>query len=159
MPSIAAIGTRPPSSGCDGHRSRGSAGSAVTPMVVAGGSALAGVTPAVVDVADVPDSFPGIGPIGYEELGFADHFGVDESVETEATTVGGQLPVNPSGGLEAKDHPPGAAGVTECVEPMASLRDDAADPVEGTRIGLAHNLGGPTAVSAVTILEGPGSGG
>ncbi len=31
--------------------------------------------------------------------------------------------------------------------------------LEGARIGLAHNIGGPTAVAAVTILEGPGANG
>jgi len=31
--------------------------------------------------------------------------------------------------------------------------------VDGARIALAHNIGGPTAVSAVTILEGPGTDG
>lgn len=33
----------------------------------------------------------------------------------------------------------------------------ALNQVNGARIGLAHNIGGPTAVSAVTILEGPGT--
>jgi acetyl-CoA C-acetyltransferase len=28
--------------------------------------------------------------------------------------------------------------------------------VDGARIALAHNVGGPTAVSAITLLEGPG---
>jgi acetyl-CoA C-acetyltransferase len=141
MPSVAAIGTHLP---------------AIAPAVAAGRAVLAGVTPSDVGVAEVPDFFPGIELIGYEELGFADRFGVDGSVEAGATTVGGQLPVNPSGGLEAEGHPPGAAGVTQRVEPSAVLRGDA---VEGTRIGLAHNHGRPTSVSAVTILEGPGSGG
>jgi acetyl-CoA C-acetyltransferase len=35
----------------------------------------------------------------------------------------------------------------------------AVNQVAGARIGLAHNIGGPTAVSAVTILEGPGTDG
>jgi hypothetical protein len=36
---------------------------------------------------------------------------------------------------------------------------DACNHVGDARIALAHNIGGPTAVSAVTILEGPGAGG
>ena len=32
----------------------------------------------------------------------------------------------------------------------------AVNQVDGARKGLAHNVGGPTAVAAVTILEGPG---
>ena len=30
--------------------------------------------------------------------------------------------------------------------------------VDGARISLAHNIGGPTAMSAVTILEGSANG-
>jgi hypothetical protein len=66
------------------------------------------------------------------------------------------LRVNPSGGLNAKGHPPGATGVAQCVELFEQLRGTAANQVDGARIGLAHNIGGPTAVSAVTILEGSG---
>jgi acetyl-CoA C-acetyltransferase len=69
--------------------------------------------------------------------------------------VGGSLPVNPSGGLKSKGHPPGATGVAQCVELFHQLRGDAVNQVDGARIGLAHNIGGPTAVSAVTLLEGP----
>jgi acetyl-CoA C-acetyltransferase len=75
------------------------------------------------------------------------------------TSVGGALPVNPSGGLKAKGHPPGATGVAQCVELFQQLRGEAVNQVDGARIALAHNIGGPTAVSAVTILEGPESNG
>jgi acetyl-CoA C-acetyltransferase len=40
------------------------------------------------------------------------------------------------------------------VELFAQLRGEAANQVDGARVALAHNIGGPTAVSAVTILEG-----
>ena len=39
------------------------------------------------------------------------------------------------------------------------LRGDACNQVDGARIALAHNIGGPIAVSGVTILEGPGANG
>ena len=105
------------------------------------------------------DYFTGIELISYEDLGFADRFEAHKLVETETTTVGGALPVNPSGGLKAKGHPPGATGVAQCIEIFGQLRGEAVNQVDGARIGLAHNIGGPTAVSAVTILEGPGSDG
>jgi hypothetical protein len=41
---------------------------------------------------------------------------------------------------------------------FAQLRGEAANQVDGARVALAHNIGGPTAVSAVTILEGSASG-
>jgi acetyl-CoA C-acetyltransferase len=68
------------------------------------------------------------------------------------------LPVNPNGGLKAKGHPPGATGVAQCVELFEHLRGETVNQVDGVRIGLAHNIGGPTAVSAVTILEGSSNG-
>ncbi|MFI7667704.1 thiolase C-terminal domain-containing protein [Nocardia sp. NPDC049526] len=118
---------------------------------------MAGLTPADVDVAEVHDFFTGIELISYEDLGFAERFGAAKLIENGVTEVGGALPVNPSGGLKAKGHPPGATGVAQCVELFQQLRGTAVNQVDGARIGLAHNLGGPTAVSAVTILEGPGA--
>ncbi|WP_299565409.1 thiolase family protein [uncultured Mycolicibacterium sp.] len=120
---------------------------------------MAGLTPADIDVAEVHDFFTGIELISYEDLGFADRFGAHKLIEAEVTSVGGGLPVNPSGGLKAKGHPPGATGVAQCVELFAQLRGEACNQVDGARIGLAHNIGGPTAVAAVTILEGPGADG
>ncbi|NKY50879.1 thiolase C-terminal domain-containing protein [Nocardia vermiculata] len=118
---------------------------------------MAGLTPADVDVAEVHDFFTGIELISYEDLGFADRFEAHKLLEAGTTGIGGTLPVNPSGGLKSKGHPPGATGVAQCVELFSQLRGTAANQVERARIGLAHNLGGPTAVSAVTILEGPGT--
>jgi acetyl-CoA C-acetyltransferase len=116
---------------------------------------MAGFTPSDVDVAEVHDFFTGIELMSYEDLGFANRFESYKLIEAEMTTVGGALPVNPSGGLKAKGHPPGATGVAQCVELFGQLRGEAANQVDGARVALAHNLGGPTAVSAITILEGP----
>jgi acetyl-CoA C-acetyltransferase len=89
-----------------------------------------------VDVAKVHDFYTGTQLISYEDHGFAERFGGHKLVEADVTTIGGGLPVNPGGGLNAK----------------------AVEQVDGARIGLAHNIGGPTAVSAVTILEGTAHG-
>ena len=73
------------------------------------------------------------------------------------TSVGDAVPVNPSGGLKAKGRPPGATGVAQRVELFAQLRGEAAHQVDGARVALARNIGGPAAVSAVT-MEGPANG-
>jgi acetyl-CoA C-acetyltransferase len=39
------------------------------------------------------------------------------------------------------------------VELFEQLRGQAANQVDGARNALAHNIGGPTAVSAVTVLS------
>ena len=115
--------------------------------------AMSGLGPRDLDVAEVHDCFTGVELISYEDLGLAERFRGHELVEAHDTTVGGRIPVNPSGGLKAKGHPPGATGVAQCVELFEQLRGEASNQVDGARVGLAHNIGGPTAVSAVTVLS------
>ena len=115
--------------------------------------AMAGVTPQDIDVAEVHDCFTAVELINYEDLGFASRFEAYKLIESGETYVGGSMPVNPSGGLKAKGHPPGATGVAQCYELFNQLRGEAENQVDGARIGLAHNIGGPTAVAAVTILS------
>jgi acetyl-CoA C-acetyltransferase len=162
MPYVASIGTYLPCWGTPHHRVPGDDEDAITLAVEAGRAALvsSGAVERVVFVSRdaVHDFFTGIELISYEDLGFAERFGGYKLVEAEVTTIGGGLPVNPSGGLKAKGHPPGATGVAQCVELFEQLRGEAANQVDGARIGLAHNIGGPTAVSAVTILEGSPNG-
>ena len=117
--------------------------------------AMAGLGPSDIDIAELHDCFTGVELMTYEDLGFCDRGGAPKLIESGDTTIGGRLPVNPSGGLKAKGHPPGATGVAQCVEIFEQLRGTAPNQVDGARVGLCHNLGGPTAVSAVTILEGP----
>ena len=62
-------------------------------------------------------------------------------------------------GFKAEDHPPGGAGVAQCVELYQQLRGKAVNQVYAARIALAHNIGGPTAMSAVMTVEGPGTNG
>ena len=114
--------------------------------------AMAGIEASKIDVAEVHDCFTGVELISYEDLGFAERFEGYKLVEAHDTSVGGRIPVNPSGGLKAKGHPPGATGVAQCFELFEQLRGEASNQVEGAKLALAHNIGGPTAVSAVTIL-------
>jgi acetyl-CoA C-acetyltransferase len=114
---------------------------------------MAGIGPDDIDVAEVHDCFTGVEMITYEDLGFTERFGAAKLLEAGETTVGGRLPVNPSGGLKAKGHPPGAAGVAQCYELFEQLRGTACNQVDGARWALAHNIGGPTAVSAITVLS------
>ncbi|MCU1627816.1 MAG: putative acetyl-CoA acetyltransferase [Pseudonocardia sp.] len=114
---------------------------------------MAGLGPEDIDVAEVHDCFTGVELISYEDLGFVEKFEAYTLIENGTTAVGGSKPVNPSGGLKAKGHPPGATGVAQCVELFEQLRGQAANQVDGARNALAHNIGGPTAVSAVTVLS------
>lgn len=115
--------------------------------------AMAGIGPGDIDVAEVHDCFTGVELISYEDLGFAGRFEAHTLVERGDHYVGGAIPINPSGGLKAKGHPPGATGVAQCYELFNQLRGEAENQVDGARVALAHNIGGPTAVSAVTVLS------
>ena len=77
--------------------------------------------------------------------------------ESGATTLGGRLPVNTSGGLVSKGHPIGATGLAQVHELVLQLRGEAAArQVAGARFAIAENGGGfhgvEEAVACVTIL-------
>ena len=78
-----------------------------------------------------------------EMLGFC---GVGEGgalAESGATSLGGRIPVNPSGGLESKGHPIGATGLGQIFELVGQLRGECgARQVEGARIAMQENGGG-----------------
>jgi acetyl-CoA acetyltransferase len=93
-----------------------------------------------------------------ENLGFC-AFGEGGVIsERGDTTLGGRIPVNPSGGLESKGHPVGATGIGQLYELVTQLRGEAgARQVEGARLAIAENGGGlygiEEAVATVAILE------
>ena len=58
-------------------------------------------------------------------------------------TIGGRIPVNPSGGLESKGHPIGATGLGQLYELVTQLRGEAEDrQVAGARHAIQENGGG-----------------
>ena len=117
----------------------------------------AGVGPGDVSVAEMHDATAMGEIIQIENLGFC-AFGDGGPVsERGETTIGGRIPVNPSGGLESKGHPVGATGLAQIHELVTQLRGEAGvRQVEGARIALAENGGGlqgiEEAVACVTIL-------
>ncbi|GGW41860.1 thiolase [Streptomyces lucensis JCM 4490] len=117
----------------------------------------AGAGPRDVDVAEVHDATAFAEIQLTELLGLCDPGTGGEAAEKGDTTLGGRLPVNPSGGLESKGHPLGATGLGQVYELVRQLRGDAgARQVPGARTALAENCGGfhggEEAVAAITIL-------
>jgi len=113
----------------------------------------AGIRPSDVDFAEVHDCFTITEIINYEDLGFCGAGEGGRFVEEGRASLGGELPVNPSGGLKSFGHPIGATGVRMIYELVQQLRHQAGErQVATAEIGLAHNLGGPAAVSCVSIL-------
>lgn len=71
------------------------------------------------------------------------------------TAVGGDMPINPSGGLLAKGHPVGATGLGQIYEAVSQLRAEHPNQVHGARFGLTHNLGGTGVACTVSLLARP----
>lgn len=68
------------------------------------------------------------------------------------TAVGGDCPINPSGGLLSKGHPVGATGIGQIYESVLQLRGTHPNQVRDARIALTHNLGGTGVACTVNIL-------
>jgi len=115
--------------------------------------AEAGITSGDVDFAEVHDCFTGAEIMATEALGlFEDGEGGPAAAEGRSK-LGGETPVNPSGGLKAKGHPIGATGTAQVVELTEQLRGDAGDrQVEDARTGAAHNLGGDSGTTVVSVM-------
>jgi acetyl-CoA C-acetyltransferase len=113
----------------------------------------AGVTAKDIDFAEVHDCFTITEILNYEDLGFCARGEGARFIEEGRSALGGEKPVNPSGGLKSFGHPVGATGVRMLTELTTQLRHQAGErQVPKAEIGLAHNLGGPGAVACVSIL-------
>jgi acetyl-CoA C-acetyltransferase len=115
--------------------------------------AMAGIEPGDVDFAEVHDCFTWTEISNVEDLGFCKKGEGGRLAEEGRTALDGDIPVNPSGGLKSFGHPIGASGVRMIYECVTQLRGEAgARQVKDPELGLAHNVGGPGAVSCVIVL-------
>ena len=74
------------------------------------------------------------------------------------TKIGGQIPINPSGGRLSLGHPPFVTPILEIIELVCQLRGEAGErQVKNAKIGLAQAEHGVLDGSAVAILEAPGA--
>jgi acetyl-CoA acetyltransferase len=117
----------------------------------------AGLGPKDVHVAEIHDATAMGEIIVVENVGFAE-LGMGVCEERRDFSVGGRLPVNPSGGLESKGHPIGATGLGQLFELVTQLRGEAGPrQVEGAKVALQETGGGSVGyeegVITVTILE------
>jgi sterol carrier protein 2 len=115
-----------------------------------------GLGPTDVDVVELHDCFSANELITYEALGLCPEGKGGQFVDEGAQTYGGQVVVNPSGGLISKGHPLGATGLAQCSELNWQLRGQADKrQVEGAKVALQHNLGlgGAAVVTLYRALE------
>jgi acetyl-CoA acetyltransferase len=103
----------------------------------------AGLGPEDIDVAEVHDAFSIAELIYYEAFGFCGRGEGAALLKSGATSIGGRIPINPSGGLLAKGHPVGATGAAQVVEIVRQLRGEAGRrQIEGAKVGMTHATGG-----------------
>lgn len=89
----------------------------------------------------------------YEELGMCSLGDGGKLVESGRTEIGGDMPVNMSGGLISKGEPVGASHLGQVVEIVSQLRGNSGQrQVKDAKVGLAHVLGAG-GNCAVTILQ------
>ena len=103
----------------------------------------AGLTNDDIDVCEVHDAFTIGEIITVEAMGFCPEGEGAAFAEDGHTSMGGQVPVNPSGGLLSRGHPLGATGLAQVAEIFWQLTDNAGGrQVPSARRGLVETMGG-----------------
>lgn len=119
---------------------------------------MANLSPSDIDVAEVHDATSFCEIYQAEMLRFCAEGQGGAYVASGATALGGERPINLSGGLVSKGHPVGATGLSMIHELTLQLRGEAGErQAKNARIALAENGGGvmgfDEAACVVTILE------
>lgn len=118
--------------------------------------AMAGITEPLeeIDVVELYDAFSYMEPLWLEGMGFCEPGTGGTMIDRGITTMGGRLPVNPSGGVLSAN-PVLVAGLARIVEAVLQLRGDAgARQVDGVRTALAHGINGPCGQSHCVWILG-----
>jgi acetyl-CoA C-acetyltransferase len=119
--------------------------------------AEANFSPGDIDFAEVHDSYTIGEVLAVEDLGFAEKGEGGGFIDEGRASVGGETPVNPSGGLKACGHPLGATGVRQVVDATRQLRGDAGTQVEDGSVAVTQNVGGTGGTAVVNVLSDGGS--
>jgi acetyl-CoA acetyltransferase len=102
----------------------------------------AGLGPKDLNLVELHDCFATAELLHYENLGLCGEGEAGRMIDEGRTAIGGEIPVNASGGLLSKGHPLGATGVANIFEIVTHLRGRAGGrQVEGAKVRLAHVIG------------------
>lgn len=115
--------------------------------------AMAGVTPAEIDLVEAYDSFTITVLMTIEALGFCKPGEGGAFVSGQRTAPGGDFPMNTNGGGLSYAHP-GMYGMFLMVEAVRQLRGEAGErQVADAGIALCHGTGGTLSSGATAILS------
>lgn len=115
--------------------------------------AMAGLSPADVDVAQLYDCFTITLIVELEDLGFCAKGEGGAFVEDGAIGLGGRLPVTTHGGLLSYAHPGLGGGAFHLLEGVRQLRGECGErQVRDTEVALVHGNGGIIGIHATMLL-------
>lgn len=112
----------------------------------------AGIGPTDVDVVECQDTDTASELWAYRDLGLCEPGAESALLRSGATTLGGRIPVNPSGGLLSKGEPLGASGLGQLHELVQQLRGRSGSrQVSGARVGVGHVMGAGHNASVLVV--------
>ena len=115
--------------------------------------AMAGLTPADMDLAEIYDSYPIFQLIALEELGLCPRGQAGAFVLNGGTWPGGKLPMTTNGGMLSQGHTGAGGGIAILVEAARQLMGKAGQrQVPGARFAVETATGGTYVDAHVTIL-------
>jgi acetyl-CoA acetyltransferase len=115
--------------------------------------AAAGVTRKDIDVLCLYDPFTIMPILHLESAGFAARGKAGAMALGGELRVGGNLPVNPHGGLLSYCHPGNPGAFFMITEMVRQLRHEAENQVQGAEVGMLLGYGGELAIWPVTVLS------
>ncbi|MGI0132443.1 MAG: thiolase C-terminal domain-containing protein [Thermoplasmata archaeon] len=118
--------------------------------------ASAGIGPADLDFCELHDCFSISEIVEYEALGLCSRGAGGPFALDGRSDMGGDIVVNPRGGLLGCGHPLGATGIAQAVEVYRQFAGTvpAARQVPDPRFALVHNLSGSANVHSIMIYGG-----
>ncbi len=114
----------------------------------------ANMTPKDIDFVEIHDCFTIAEIIAIEAMGFFEYGQGCYAVRDGVTSIDGDLPVNPDGGLIGKGHPVGATGVSQVYSVVKQLRGEFKEnPVRDAETAMTDTLGGDFGTLVNIILS------
>lgn len=112
----------------------------------------AGAGPEDIDVIEVHDAAAPGEIMALIQLGICPGEEAGLWIDEGRLEITGDMPTNPSGGLETKGHPVGATGTAQIFEIVTQLRGQSRErQVKEPKIGMTHNGGGILGVDAAAM--------
>ncbi|MFC2000853.1 acetyl-CoA acetyltransferase [Chloroflexota bacterium] len=109
-----------------------------------------------ISMAEVHDCFSINEAVIMEDLQFSPRGRVKEDIDADVFTLGGEIPIQPDGGLKCFGHPIGASGLRMMYEMYKQLQGKAGPrQIKNPQLGLTHNMGGaPPSCTISCVIVG-----